>query len=67
MRNLTLSSTTLTSFKNVDITTTAIDLDEGVIYATSEKLHLDGDVDVEIWKGEADEVSLTHLNLQDAH
>ena len=67
MRNLTLSSTTLTSLQNVDITTTTIDLDEGVIYATSEKFHLAGDVDVEIWKVEADEVSLTYLNLRDAH
>ena len=67
MRNLTLSSTTLMSFQNVDITAAAIDLDESVIYATSEKFHLAGDVDVEIWKVEADEVSLTHLKLQDTH
>ena len=31
-----------------------------MFYATSEKFHLNGDVDVEIWKVEEGEVNLTH-------
>lgn len=50
MRNLTLSAVTLTEFQNANISTTAIDVDENVIYTTSEKLSQDGEVEVEIWK-----------------
>jgi len=50
MRNLTLSATTFTEFKNANVSATAIDVDENVIYATSEKLTPDGELEVEIWK-----------------
>ncbi|RDB24885.1 Elongator complex protein 1 [Hypsizygus marmoreus] len=57
MRNLVLSATTITSFDNLNISATAIDLDEDVIYATSERLNPDGDVEVEVWKVEDGETS----------
>jgi hypothetical protein len=62
MRNLTLSSTTLTAFQNTHISATAIDVDENVIYATSEKLSPDGELEVEIWKVDKDGVS-AHKSL----
>jgi len=49
MRNLTLIATESSSFANLNLTSTAIDLDENVIYAASEQLTLDGEVAVEIW------------------
>lgn len=65
MRNLTLSAVTLTEFQNANISTTAIDVDENVIYTTSEKLSQDGEVEVEIWKIGKEEVStvLDNINL----
>jgi elongator complex protein 1 len=57
MRNLTLSVVTLTEFQNADVSATAIDADENVIYATSEKLSPDGELEVEIWKIDKDAVS----------
>ncbi|KAF8058697.1 pol II transcription elongation factor [Lyophyllum atratum] len=50
MRNLTLFSINATDFPNANITATAVDLDENVIYATSERCDPDGNVDVEVWK-----------------
>lgn len=50
MRNLTLTATTTTAFHNANISATTIDLDEGVIYAASERQSPDGEVEVEIWK-----------------
>ncbi|KAG5650449.1 hypothetical protein H0H81_012203 [Sphagnurus paluster] len=55
MRNLTLFSTSATDFENANITATAVDVDENVIYATSERLDPDGNLDVEIWNLESEE------------
>lgn len=56
MRNLTLAASTLTVLQNANVSATTIDLDENVIYATSERQNLDGEVEVEIWKVDNDEV-----------
>lgn len=60
MRNLTLAASTLTVLQNVNVSATTIDLDENVIYATSERQNLDGEVEVEIWKVDNDEVWLSN-------
>ncbi|GLB37914.1 hypothetical protein LshimejAT787_0409650 [Lyophyllum shimeji] len=52
MRNLSLFSINATDLQNANITATAIDVDDNVIYATSERQDLDGNVEVEIWKVE---------------
>ncbi|KAG6814838.1 hypothetical protein H0H93_012058, partial [Arthromyces matolae] len=49
MRSLTLSSTSATDLKNSNVTATAIDLDENVIYVASERTDPDGNVEVEVW------------------
>lgn len=56
MRNLTLAASTLTVLQNANVSATTIDLDENVIYVTSERQNLDGEVEVEIWKVDNDEV-----------
>ncbi|KAF9463531.1 pol II transcription elongation factor [Collybia nuda] len=61
MRNLTLAASTLTVIQNANVTATTIDLDENVIYATSERQNLDGEVEVEIWKVDSDETSRPSL------
>ena len=58
MRNLTLSAVTLTELQNADVSATAIDVDENIIFATSEKLSPDRELEVEIWKIDKDAVSL---------
>lgn len=50
MRNLVLVADSVIVLDNVNISATAVDLDENVIYAVSEKQNFDGDVDVELWK-----------------
>ena len=50
MRNLSLSSSEITSFSGANISATAIDLDQNVLYAVSERQNHDADVEVEIWK-----------------
>jgi elongator complex protein 1 len=52
MRNLSLIATEYDSFDyaNAHLTATAFDLDENVLYATSERKNLDGEVEVELWK-----------------
>lgn len=50
MRNLTLIVTESSSLSNLNLTSTAIDLDENVIYAASEQQTLDGEVAVELWR-----------------
>lgn len=50
MRNLTLIATESSSFADLNLTSTAIDLDENVIYAASEQQTLDGEVAVELWR-----------------
>ena len=57
MRNLTLSAVTLTELQNADVSATAIDVDENIIFATSEKLSPDRELEVEIWKIDKDAVS----------
>lgn len=56
MRNLSLSATTFTTFPDVNISATAIDLDQNVIYVTSERQNPDGNVEVEIWSVDGGEV-----------
>ena len=50
MRNLTLIATESSSLSNLNLTSTAIDLDENVVYAASEQQTLDGEVAVELWR-----------------
>ena len=50
MRNLTLIATESSSLSNLNLTLTAIDLDENVTYAASEQQTLDGEVAVELWR-----------------
>ncbi|KAG5640485.1 hypothetical protein DXG03_008338, partial [Asterophora parasitica] len=55
MRNLSLYATSSTDLQNANVTATAIDVDENVIYTTSERQDPDGNVDVEVWKVEDNE------------
>ena len=57
MRNLTLSVAALTEVLNADVSATAIDVDENVIFVASEKLSPDGELEVEISKIDKDAVS----------
>ncbi|KAG2015494.1 pol II transcription elongation factor [Coprinopsis cinerea AmutBmut pab1-1] len=52
MRNLSLIASDFTSFNyaNANWTATALDLDENVLYAASERKNLDGEVEVELWR-----------------
>jgi hypothetical protein len=51
MRNLSLSSSKITSFSGVsNICAAAIDLDHKVLYAASELQNHDAAIDIEIWK-----------------
>lgn len=52
MRNLSLIATEYESLShaNANLTATAFDLDENVLYAASERKNLDGEVEVELWK-----------------
>ncbi|KAJ2931513.1 hypothetical protein H1R20_g5611, partial [Candolleomyces eurysporus] len=52
MRNLSLIATEYESLghENANLTATAFDLDENVLYAASERKNLDGEVEVELWK-----------------
>ncbi|KAJ2918056.1 hypothetical protein MD484_g2395, partial [Candolleomyces efflorescens] len=52
MRNLSLIATEYESLShaNTNLTATAFDLDENVLYAASERKNLDGEVEVELWK-----------------
>ncbi|KAF8963616.1 IKI3 family-domain-containing protein [Flammula alnicola] len=50
MRNLTLISSWDSHIPSSNITATTFDLDENVIYASSEVHNLDGEVEVELWK-----------------
>ncbi|KAJ7478610.1 pol II transcription elongation factor [Mycena galericulata] len=57
MRNLSLTAELITDLPDLTISRTAIDLDENVLYATSERRNSDGEVEVKIWKiVQADEV-----------
>ena len=58
MRNLTLSAVSLSEFQHANISATAIDVDENAIYATSEKVSPDGELEVEIWRIDKDAVSM---------
>jgi len=50
MRNLTLISSWSSHLQSANITATTFDLDENVIYVSSERDNLDGEVEVELWK-----------------
>ena len=52
MRNLSLIASDYTSFSyaNTNWSATALDLDEGILYAASETKNLNGEIDVELWK-----------------
>lgn len=58
MRNLTLSAVSLSEFHHANLSATTIDVDENVIYATSEKVSPDGELEVEIWRIDKDVVSV---------
>ncbi|KAF5375529.1 hypothetical protein D9615_009198 [Tricholomella constricta] len=59
MRNLTLFATNATDLQNANVSATAVDADENVIYATSERQDPDGNVAVEVWKIGNDETPPT--------
>ncbi|KAJ6534029.1 pol II transcription elongation factor [Mycena vulgaris] len=50
MRNLSLAAELITALPDFSVSRTAIDLDENVLYAASESLNRDGDVEVKIWR-----------------
>ena len=50
MRNLSLSSSQIALFHGANICATAIDLNQNVLYAASERQNHDADVEIEIWK-----------------
>ncbi|KAJ7133724.1 pol II transcription elongation factor [Mycena crocata] len=50
MRNLSLSAELITEIPDLNVSRTAIDLDENVLYAASESQNADGEVEVKIWR-----------------
>lgn len=50
MRNLLLAASQLASIPNANLTGTAIDLDQNVLYTASERANADGEVEIEIWQ-----------------
>jgi elongator complex protein 1 len=50
MRNLTLISSWDSHIPRSNITAIAFDLDENVIYVSSEHNNLDGEVEIDLWK-----------------
>lgn len=50
MRNLSLISSWASHIPSANITVTTFDLDENVIYVSSERDALDGEIEVELWK-----------------
>ncbi|KAG6856745.1 hypothetical protein H0H87_001089 [Tephrocybe sp. NHM501043] len=63
MRNLTLYATSVADLKNANIAATAIDLDENVIYAASERQDADGNVEIEVWNVGNDEMAPTVFTM----
>ena len=68
MRNLSLASSEIVIFPGASVCATAIDLDQNVLYAASERQNPDNDVEVEIWKiglnptdGMAEASSIVHF------
>lgn len=64
MRNLSLYALSVTRFANGNLSATAIDIDENVLYAASESKNPGGDVDVELWKfpmSRKDEVDVSRI------
>ncbi|KAG6878005.1 hypothetical protein C0993_000965 [Termitomyces sp. T159_Od127] len=52
MRNLTLYATSAVELSGAGVSATAIDVDEGVVYAASEREDADGNVVVEVWNAD---------------
>ena len=50
MRNLALISSWDSPIPRANITATTFDLDENVIYVSSERHTLDGEVEIDLWK-----------------
>ncbi|KAJ7198481.1 pol II transcription elongation factor [Mycena pura] len=50
MRNLSLTAELVTDISDSTVSRTAFDLDENVLYASSESYNADGDAEVKIWK-----------------
>lgn len=50
MRNLALISSWDSPIPRASITATTFDLDENVIYVSSERNNLDGEVEIDLWK-----------------
>jgi elongator complex protein 1 len=67
MRNLALVAITTVTLENLNLSTTALDLDDNLIYATSERQNLDGEVDIELWNiGRFDTVGLNEVRSNSA-
>ncbi|KAJ7935380.1 pol II transcription elongation factor [Mycena leptocephala] len=63
MRNLSLATELITDIPDPIVSRTAIDLDENVLYATSESQNIDGEVEVKIWRiMQANEVGTSTVN-----
>ena len=54
MRNLSLSSYETLSVSGANFSSTALDLDQNVLYVASERQNFDADTEVEIWRIELD-------------
>lgn len=50
MRNLALTSESIVNFSTGNIVSLTYDLDEDIAYVASERLTLDGEVEVDLWK-----------------
>jgi elongator complex protein 1 len=65
MRNLSLATELITDIPDPIVSRTAIDLDENVLYATSESQNIDGEVEVKIWRiMQANEVGASTVGIQ---
>ncbi|KAJ6488261.1 pol II transcription elongation factor [Mycena vitilis] len=63
MRNLSLAAELITHITDLSVSRTAIDLDENVLYATSESQNADGEVEIKIWRiAQANEVGTSTVN-----
>ena len=63
MRNLGLQTVKNVAFPNANLSAVAIDLEEDVIYATSERRNADADIEVEIFKLQSQEDGVVEVRV----
>jgi elongator complex protein 1 len=50
MRNLSLCASSVTHIPGANLSATAVDLDQNILYVASETSNPDGEVEIMIWK-----------------